>query len=259
MERPLEFGDFWRAPSAPIALSERAIHVWRVALGAGNETVAGLARLLDPEEQGRAERFRTEALRRRFVVRRARLRQILARYAATPPDALRFERGPHGKPRLAPPWRRERIEFSASHSADWALVAVAAGRPVGVDIEQVRPVADVLDLSRNYFAASENEALARLPESERLEVFFQLWVCKEAVLKALGTGLSLGLDQVVVSADAMPPRIEAMGHDQDRAAWRLEYLRAAPGFAAALAWEALETEPGGDPSLERYEFPAERP
>lgn len=251
----------WRRPNAVPALAQGAIHVWRVALEADRQTVACVARWLDPDERGRAERLRTEKLQRRFIVRRARLRQILALYVADQPGTLRFERGQYGKPRLAEPWSMRQIEFSSSHSADWALVAIGTGRPLGVDVEQMRPFPRLQDLSRNYFAPLEYQSLARLAEAERLEAFFRIWVCKEAVLKALGTGLSLGLDQVVVSADAAWPTIVALGHDTARAAaWRLKFVPPAPGFSAALAWPTIGREASvGEASVELYDFPPGTP
>ena len=261
MHQPSAKAFQWWPPGDLPALPKRGIHVWRVALAADPEAVACAARLLDAEERLHAERLRTEELRRRFILRRARLRQILSLYMAERPGLLRFERGQYGKPRLAEPRLRKPIEFSASHSADWALVAVAAGRPVGIDIERVRPLPDLQELCRNYFAPSENEALARLVSTQRLETFFRLWVCKEAVLKALGTGLSLGLDQVVVSADTAPPRLVALGGDAHRAlAWRLEFLPSAAGFFAAVAWEESGLRRGPDAApIELFDLPPDWP
>lgn len=241
----------WSQPADVPAVSERVVHVWRVSLDVPPETPARLLALLGPEEREQAERLRTEDLRRRFIVRRARLREILARYVAAAPAAIRFDRGASGKPSLAPPWSDSRIEFSASHSAETALVAVGLGHPLGVDIERVRPLPDFRDLCRSYFASSENEALDRLPDGERLAAFFRTWARKEAVLKALGTGLSLALDQVEVSVEAAPARVAAIRGDQGlAAAWRLEDLHAAPGFAAALA--RADRDP---PSTELFDFP----
>lgn len=252
MEPSSPIASSWSQPADVPAVSERVAHVWRASLDVPPETPARLLDLLCPEERQQAERLRTEDLRRRFIVRRARLRQILARYVAAAPAAIRFDRGEYGKPALAPPWSDLRIEFSASHSTDVALVAVGLGHPLGVDIERIRPLPDFRDLCRRYFASSENEALDRLPEGERLTAFFRIWAHKEAVLKALGTGLSLGLDQVEVSVEATPARVAAIRGDQGlAAAWRLEDLQAAPGFAAALARAASDP-----PSMDLFEFPA---
>jgi 4'-phosphopantetheinyl transferase len=165
----------------------------------------------------------------------------LAQYLGAEPPAVRFERGAYGKPALASPWIASRLHFSTSHSGEFGLVAVAIDRVLGVDIERMRPLSDFEDLSRNYFASSENEALRRLPEAERLAAFYRGWVRKESILKALGTGLSLGLDQVVVSLESDAARLLAIhGNPQSAAAWRLEDLRPAPGFAAALARPAAD-------------------
>mgnify|MGYP000962552137 CR=1 FL=1 len=222
-------------------LTDTDIHVWSVALDVSQESAGQLLVLLSADEHVQAERLRTEDLRRRFVVRRARLRELLGRYLEDEPSALRFDRGALGKPSLARPWSDSRLCFSASHSTDLALVAVSLDRALGVDVERVRPMPDLETLCRNYFAPSESEALRRLPESERLASFFRAWVRKEAMLKALGTGLSFGLDQVVVSLDAEIAQVIAIrGNCRSAAAWRVDDLRPHPNYAAALA------RPAGD-------------
>ncbi len=241
MEPSSPIAPSWCSPTEFPSLSERVVHVWRVALDVPGETVAQLFAVLHPEERQQAERLRTEDLRQRFIVRRARLRQLLARYLGAAPAAIAFDRGAYGKPALAAPWNNSRLQFSASHSVDLGLVAVGLGRALGVDIERIRPLPDFENLCRNYFASSENEALGRLPEAERLAAFFRAWARKEAMLKALGTGLSLGLDQVEVSLEPEAARVVAIRGDRGlAAAWQLEDLQPAPGFAAALA------RPAGD-------------
>jgi 4'-phosphopantetheinyl transferase len=249
----------WCSPGEFPTFSQAAVHVWRVGLDVRGEAVAGLLDLLCAEEREQAHRLRTEDLRRRFIVRRARLRQLLARYLAASPAEIRFDRGAYGKPALPAPWSDSRIEFSASHSAEIALVAVGRGRALGVDIERIRPLPDFQDLSRNYFARFEADLLSRLPEAERLAAFFRTWARKEAVLKALGTGLSLGLDQVEVSLECEPARIVAIRGDRVvAAAWHLEDLPPAPGFAAALACGGGNREGArARPSTELFQFPAE--
>jgi|SRR5690349_17497261 len=92
---------------------------------------------------------------------RRALRGILGRYLGLPADELRFERGRHGKPRLAEP--EGEIEFNLSHSGSLALVAVAR-REVGVDVERIR--------------------------TRRPVDFYRRWADREARVKYLGTGLT---------------------------------------------------------------------
>lgn len=226
----------WCVPREFPALSGPAVHVWAVPLDVPDSAVEEAQAVLSPEERRQAERLRTRELRRRFLVRRARLRELLARYLDASPQAIRFDRGAYGKPALASPWSNSRLQFSASHSTDLGLVAVALNVPLGIDIERIRPLADFEALVRRFFAASENDALRRLPEPERLEAFFHGWARKEALLKALGTGLSLGLDRVVVSLTPGDPQVLALeGPPESSPRWHLDELRPAAGFSAALA------------------------
>lgn len=226
----------WCVPREFPALPGPAVHVWAVPLDVPDSTVDEALGVLSAEERRQAERLRTRELRRRFVVRRARLREVLARYLGASPQAIRFDRGAHGKPALASPWSDSGLQFSASHSTDLGLVAVARDIALGVDIERIRPLADFEALVRRFFAASENDALRRLPEPERLEAFFRGWARKEAVLKALGTGLSLGLDRVVVSLTPGDAQVLALeGTPESSPRWHLDELRPAAGFSAALA------------------------
>ncbi len=93
--------------------------------------------------------------------------------------------GEHGKPYLAehPEWH-----FNLSHSGDWAVCGLS-NAPIGVDIEQYRPLS-YLPLAKRYFTPAEIEQLHTCEEESRESLFFRLWTEKESLLKAVGTGLS---------------------------------------------------------------------
>ena len=78
-----------------------------------------------------------------------------------------------------------------------------------------------------------------LTETEKLEVFFSYWTCKEAYIKARGEGLSLSLDQFQVvpklGEAGLLLSIEGDLHEASR--WSLRQLIPAPGYVAALAVE----------------------
>jgi 4'-phosphopantetheinyl transferase len=83
------------------------------------------------------------------------------------------------------------LQVSLSHSRGLAAAAVTAIGPVGVDLEPVRPV-EALVLARRWFPAREAAWLARVPSGQRDAAFLALWTQKEAIAKALGTGLRGG-------------------------------------------------------------------
>lgn len=67
---------------------------------------------------------------------RAALAEVLSRYLGLEPAEIELERGEHGKPAL--PGDPPPLEFNLSHSAGLVLIAVTAGRPVGVDVRRRR-------------------------------------------------------------------------------------------------------------------------
>ena len=71
-----------------------------------------------------------------------------------------------------------------------------------------------------------------------MHAFYRVWSRKEAVIKADGRGVSIGLDRFDVSAGDPPALLHARwdGAAPDEAArWSLRSLDAGPGYAAALA------------------------
>jgi len=104
---------------------------------------------LSSDEQRRAERFRFERDRARFIKGRSLLREILGWYLATEPAQLRFTYSSKGKPALAEPWAASRIDFNVAHSEGIALYALACGREVGVVhqpyLESIRHPPSLLD------------------------------------------------------------------------------------------------------------------
>ncbi len=153
---------------------------------------------LDGAELSRADRFRFECDRTRFVNRRAFLREVLSRYLAIPPARVRLWTDGRGRPQLD---AGSDLVFSTSHSDGLAVVAVTHARAVGVDIERLRPIDDALDLARGLFHEREVQALQAVADEKRAAAFLKLWTRKESVAKATGHGLSMRLDGFDVLAE----------------------------------------------------------
>src|SRR5262249_56258302 len=115
----------------------------------------------------------------RFAVGRGVLRWVLARYLGIDPTALTLTYGPYGKPLLM---GAGDLRFNLSHSEGEALLGVARGVEIGVDIEAVRPLRDRDDVAQRTFTAGENRALAGLPPALRDSGFFPRWAAHEAVV-----------------------------------------------------------------------------
>lgn len=209
--------------------------VWTVDIAAAAPWHRDCAAMLSAAETERAARFRRPEDRDRFVVSHAALRLILGRALDADPAALAFTEGPVGKPDLAEPWRG-RLHFNLSHSGGRALVGLSPSAPIGVDVEALRPMPDAARVARSYFAPDEAAALAALPDEAREGAFMAVWTCKEAVVKALGTGLSMPLDRFSVSLPPAPARIlSARGGRLDPSAFTLMRLEPGAGTLGAVA------------------------
>lgn len=204
----------------PFHLADDEAHCWCVPLDVPPDASAGLVATLTGEERSRCARLRFERDRRRFVIAHGALRDLLGRYLGTRPGLVRFEYNAFGKPELCPEFGR-RLRFNLSHSANLALIAIAADAEVGVDVEHIRPSPEYADIARRFFSPAEVDRLNRVPGHLHAEAFLACWTRKEAYVKARGKGLATPLESF-----AGPHR---------NGAWSLYALHPAPEYVGALA------------------------
>ena len=239
MTNPVSSQPQGKPPPGKLALAPSEIHVWRIGLDAPQSALAS-AKTLSPDELQRARHFAFERDAQRFVRRRIALRRILAGYTGVDAGELRFTCEGSGKPCLLRHACAETVAFNVSHAGGLALIAVCKDRPVGVDVEIVRPLNEMTAIAAHFFSQGERAALANLPAEQQTQAFFNGWTRKEALLKALGHGLSVPLERFEVSLG--PPetaRVLSVDGDEVAAAgWSLTVLQPAPGYRAAVAVES---------------------
>lgn len=173
-------------------LPDDELHVWQVPLDDELARARDCLDVIDSVERERAERFAFPHLQRRYLAAHAALRGVLGHVLGQAPCRIELGIDANGKPRLAQSGLP--LFFNLSHSGDMALVALSAQASVGVDIEQCRPVPQLLALVERYFSRIEQEAFWGLGEPQRLPGFYRWWTCKEACLKAKGLGLRYPLN-----------------------------------------------------------------
>ncbi len=190
--------------------------------------------ILASDELERARRLVAPVVRRGFVGGRFLLRSVLAALADAESFSLELQAGFHGKPSLV---GHERLSasFNLSHSGDLVALALIRARRVGIDIEADRALTDAALLARRILSRSERARFESLPENARGSALLAAWTRKEAVLKAIGTGVSGGLNTVEVLADCV------VTADETPAIWSVRTLPMPTGFFGAIALE-------GDPA-----------
>ena len=176
--------------------------------------------VLSGEEAERAARFVFPGLGEAWTGARVLLREVLGRATLTPAADVRIRVGEFGKPSV------EGVEFSLSHTGSAVLIGLG-DLPLGVDMEKI-PEQRTVDQVGSSFHPRETAELLDLPADERPEAFARIWVRKEALLKAIGTGLSRGISRDYVGTGTIPGTPVAGLRIHDLA------LPGTPGHRAAL-------------------------
>lgn len=232
----------WSHPPQDLDLKPYLVDIWRVQINIPHDSRKRLESTLSAEETERAAGFHFPADRDRFITSHGCVRDVLTRYLHCEPHQLSFSNGEYGKPGLV---SNEGIDFNIAHSGDYALIAVANGRKVGVDVERVRKGISSQVIARQYFSKAEVAELQALPLEQREVAFFTCWTRKEAYIKAQGLGLSLPLESFDVSLSPDEPAfLRATRPDAEEASrWMLLSLDIDPGYGAAIAVEKSAQHP----------------
>ncbi|MGA3250430.1 MAG: 4'-phosphopantetheinyl transferase superfamily protein [Paraburkholderia sp.] len=215
--------------------SAQEVHVWQWDLDVCGGDFESYWATLSTQERERADKFRFERHRRRFVAGRGELKRLLSRYLRSSPREVALGYGSDGKPfcMIQPPeWR---ICFNLSHSENTVVLAISSGFEVGIDVEHVRPIEENVPIE--VFSPREHAEFTALPDAERQKAFFECWARKEACLKALGTGFTLPPAHfefdLSIRGDTTPRFVG--GTAEEATHWRICALSSSPTCAGAVA------------------------
>ena len=170
-------------PTIPGTLPTNGVLVHFAHLEEHRKDIKGLSATLDLHERDRADRFRSDHDRERYIIGHGLLRLALGRLLGTPATDIDFVRGPHGKPYV----EGTELEFNLSDTKDAVILAIRPGIAIGADVETMRRTTDHAMVSAHYFTPGEVEDIRAAADGKRR--FLELWTRKEAVLKACGVGI----------------------------------------------------------------------
>jgi len=156
---------------------------------------------------------------------RALLRSTLAAYLGCEPPEVEFSYSDNGKPSIPD----SELTFNLSHSRDLLLIAVSAGRRIGIDIEHVRENVRMDDIASRWFAPEERARFQQAADPQ--PVFFDIWTKKEAYVKATGGGIFDRLHTFSVPESDGTACYDAKTH------WTFQRVNPDPDYAAALVFE----------------------
>ncbi|MEU3375285.1 4'-phosphopantetheinyl transferase family protein [Streptomyces sp. NPDC006711] len=230
-------------------------HAWWWRTGDDSPTSADLA-LLSTEERARADRIVHPATKVGFVAGRAASRRILSELLGVPPTDITLGRRPcpgcgdphHGPPAVLRP--QSPLWISISHTNGCGMLAVAHV-PVGVDVEGVRDF-PVEELAESTLTESESRVVLGSPEGPaRTSAFLRAWTRKEAVLKAVGIGITTDLRTVETRPESPGPVVVAAGVPGTPSSWAVADLAVPDGWGAAISVPA--SSDGSHPEIQLRE------
>ena len=176
--------------------------------------------------------------RRRFSLCRAALRAMLCSRLDCRNEQLSFALSEYEKPFALLEGAKAPVSFNVSHSGNHGLIALAAEGRLGIDVEEPVDKRNLDGLIEMVMGPDERAQLDSLRGIERLRLFYRIWTCKEALIKALGTGFSTD-----ISKFQMPQEIREGNEavvfrlpDLPSVAWSLSCI-GNEQFEAALAYE----------------------
>ena len=195
---------------------------------------------LDESELKRIQRYRISRPQREFALCRAALRCMLCEQLGCENDQLSFAAENYGKPYALVNRKPVPINFNVSHSDPHGLVTITHGMRVGIDVETTKYERDFDGIASVVFGPNERVDIASVSGIEKAHLFLRFWTLKEAVVKALGTGLATDLTEFEISPD--------IRHGARRSViqlpmisdtwWVLEDL-STPDYTAAIASEII--------------------
>lgn len=180
-------------PSSLIDLENNKIDLWSIdPTLLSMQSIEWLSTLLSPVESDNILRYKNKSAKHTALITRAISRLILAQYTGIEPSALVFTRNEHGKPELAV--NPLKIRFNLSHNNQQIIMAVCVNDDIGCDIEDPARQVSIETITRRFFAPQEHKLIFDMEGEAQQQRFFEVWTLKEAFVKAIGVGISLGLD-----------------------------------------------------------------
>ena len=143
-----------------------------------------LKNYFDNRDKLNSDKLHFEEDRDTYLFCHTLLRLILMKKFITDTSEITIINDGKSKPRL----EGDPLFFNISHTRDAFAFAISRYYEVGIDIEKVDRSIDFKSITGKFFSRAESSFILDSPDDSRNR-FFLLWTRKEALLKAMGTGI----------------------------------------------------------------------
>lgn len=209
-------------------LKEQDVHLWGVNRDIYNEQKNYSEYFLNEDEQHRAQRFRFRKHHDLFVIGRYITKMLLAYYTDSSPESVKIRPDSFGKPTC-----EMNLYFNISHSDDQLLLGFSNSE-IGVDIEKNDPTVDLERIGESHYSEIELQQMMNCTTDERVETFFEIWTKKESLIKGIGKGLNIPLQDFNVTS----PNGKVLWEfptEKKYGTWYVHNVETKQGFKSAFA------------------------
>ncbi|HTF96112.1 MAG TPA: 4'-phosphopantetheinyl transferase superfamily protein [Cellvibrio sp.] len=223
------------SPTVP-SLHYGQVHLWFLDVNQFGERHQQQAHhLMNADEHERARKFMRG--KEEYIASRWLQRKVLGRYLDQAPELVTISRAAKGKPFIS----NSDLRFNLSHSGNWVVLALAREVELGVDIEQIKKGRDLLSIAESYYHPDEFAQLQQFTDpAAKIDFFYQLWTLKEALLKALGVGISAGLEKAHFRIEHNAVTANIAPELDTGNTWQFGQWRLSDNFHCALATSGTE-------------------
>lgn len=180
---------------SPLFLSVNDVHIFYGDTDNFFNFLSYFKNILSDDEIRKAESFYKQEGKDRAVISRGLLRVILSQYLAIEPKKIKFIYNQKGKPDVDAKINSIKIKFNLSHKNQYVIYGFSLVN-IGIDLEFIDNNKKLLPIAKRFFTPEEYQYLKQLDNPKQTEIFYQFWTKKEAYLKAIGEGLSGGLNTI---------------------------------------------------------------
>jgi 4'-phosphopantetheinyl transferase len=179
-------------------LIDQEIHIYLIDSRKINIPEKAIIQCLTEEEIFRADKFKCSIDKRLFLLSRYYLKNFIGEYLNLSPEKIKISQSKSGKPYLNDKINSN-LKFNYSHSGDYIIYAFTTDNEIGVDIEEIKDISEIDELSRTHFSDEELSIYFELENpDEKKQLFYKIWTRKEALLKAEGSGITIDLKSLTV-------------------------------------------------------------
>lgn len=153
---------------------------------------------------------------------------MLAYYTESTPESVKILPDSFGKP-----FCNTNLFFNVSHAHDQLLLGFSKSE-IGVDIERIDPAVDIEKIGERHFSEIELQEMMSCIRNERANTFFEIWTKKESLVKGIGKGLRIPLQNFnVINQNGKV--VWEFPTENDYGNWYAKNIETAQGYKAAFA------------------------